>query len=166
MNFDLLAFDPKRAPRLRSAFLSWYQAGTQLGAEHDYNSPAALTPLLRSFYDQIRQQFPPRNGPDAIVSSELLLRPPSGLWQRLTGRASPLDGEAERPPGRRAHYSFAENFILMSFLRDEAEAAYRAVLSTAHDCGAGFYNAASDLGEILHDAEQFHPFLLAARRPG
>lgn len=162
MRFDLLVFDPKSAPRLRSAFLSWYRTGTGLGPEYDYNSPHALHPPLRAFYDQMRQQFVPLNGPDALARP-VPVPPVGGLWRRLTGTAAPPPAPSE--PERRAHYSFAPAYILLSFERNQAERAYAAVLRTAHDCGVGFFDASNEWGEILHDAAQFHPHLQALRSP-
>ena len=163
MSFDLMVFDPARAPRLRAAFLDWFRDGTQIDG-HDYSSPASLTPPLQHFYAQLRLQFPPRGGPDGSV---LAVPPPgpvaepgppaakSGLWRRLVAPPKLV----QPPPAPQADYSFADAFIYLSFLRESADLAYQGVLATAHDCGVGFFNAASDWGEILHDPEQFGPYL-------
>lgn len=128
MSFDLMVFDPARAPRLRQAFLDWFRAGTLL-AGHDYSSPCHLGPPLRQFYTRLQPIFPPQAS------------------------------FASAPPVISADYSFAEGFIYLSFLRDAADLAYRTVITLAHDSDVGFFNAASDWGEILHDRDQFAPYL-------
>lgn len=98
-------------------------------AGHDYNSPGHLTPPLRQFYARLEPLFPPHSG------------------------------FACAPPLSSADYCFAEGFIYLSFRHDAADPAYRTVLHLAHDTGVGFFNAASDWGEILHDRTQIAPYL-------
>lgn len=154
MSFDLMVFDPKLAPRLRPDFLDWFRAGTQLEAGHDYNSPEQLTAPLQSFYHRFQPLFPPRNGPEAAPALDTV---PRSFWQRLAG--APRFPSAPAPNRRLTDYLFGAGFIYLGFARPLAGEAYRAVLRTAHDTGTGFFNAASDWGEILHDADQFLPFL-------
>lgn len=162
MSFDLLVFDPKSAPRLRSDFLAWYRNGTLLGAEHDYNAPHDLHTPLRVFYEQMRQQFAPLNGPDAPARPHAT-QPSGGLLRRLIGSAG------ARPvapaPERRAHYSFAPGYILMSVEQALANRAFGAVLRAAHDCGVGVFDTSSDWAEILHDAAQLASHLQGLRPP-
>lgn len=62
MSYYLMAFDPKKAPAERQAFLAWYFEQTEWKESHDYNEPVALGPELRQFFDELISEFPPMNG--------------------------------------------------------------------------------------------------------
>lgn len=147
-----MVFDPAHAPRLRGAFLDWFQDGTQIDG-HDYSSPARLSAPLARAYPQLATQFPPR----ASLPVAAPVTASGGLWHRLFPARAGLAAPAA--PTVAADYSFAESFIYLSFLGDVADQAYQGVLRVAYETGAGFYNAASEWGEILHDREQIAPYL-------
>lgn len=149
-----MVFDPAHAPRLRGAFLDWFQNGTQIDG-HDYSSPARLGPPLAQAYQQLATQFPPRASLPVAAPAPVTVS--GGLWRRLFPARAGLAPAAAAPVG--ADYSFAENFIYLSFLGEVADHAYQGVLRVAFETGAGFYNAASEWGEILHDREQIAPYL-------
>lgn len=160
MSYDLLVFDPEFAPRGRPEFMAWYSEIIKWGDERDYNSPESMTGNLRLFYDKLRTEFPPMNGPYAYEFDQptqpLFEQKSKGFWSKIFKAAPQL--ERPEPAFDEAFvtdYSLAENAIYMGFAWSISGQAYNHVFNTALSAGVGFFNVSGNDGEILHDAHQF-----------
>ena len=67
MSFDILIFDPTVVDHKDPAtFIEWFDDLTEWEGQHDYNSPEILADKMRLFFDGIRVEYPPMNGPYAV----------------------------------------------------------------------------------------------------
>lgn len=136
MSYDLMVFDQTVAPRDRAAFMAWYHRLTEWEERRDYNSPEGMTGNLKSFYDLLRKDFPPLNGPDAA------------------------DVESDEDQSFIAEYSCAANAIYLGFAWSNTEAAHQAVVDCAIACDVGFFDVSASDGIVTYDGKE-----LEARRP-
>ncbi len=120
MSYDLLVFDPNDAPRNLAAFKEWWHQQAEWGEGHSYDDPAATTPSLRAWFDEIRQTFPPMNGP--LASNDY-------------------------DDARVTDYSIGHHLIYAAFAWTEAENAYPIVRDLAVKHSVGFYDASGDEGD-------------------
>jgi len=155
-----MVFDPEFAPRERQKFMAWYSAVTKWGGERDYNSPENMTGNLRLFYDKLRAEFPPMNGPYAYdfdqPAQPIFEQKPKGFWSNIFRKTpQPKRHEPAFNEAFVTDYTLAENAIYMCFAWSISEQAYNRVVNTALSTGVGFFNVSENDGEILHDAHQF-----------
>jgi hypothetical protein len=120
MSYDLLVFDPDNPPRDRAAFREWWHHQAEWSEDHGYNDPSVTTPELKAWFDDIRQTFPPLNGPLA-------------------------SNDYDDP--RLTDYSIGQHVIYAAFAWSEAENAYPLVRELAVKHGVGFYDASGDEGD-------------------
>jgi hypothetical protein len=59
MSYDLMVFDPAKAPKKRQPFLDWYDQQSEWEEPHNYDDPAVCTPALQAFFAEIAATFPP-----------------------------------------------------------------------------------------------------------
>ncbi|WP_127112476.1 hypothetical protein [Shimia sediminis] len=158
MSYDLLVFDPKIAPRDRTDFMSWYGNLTKWEEQRDYNSPIGMTGNLPMFFEQLRQEFPPMNGPFAYEFDQAGPKPAS-FWQKLFRAKQPSTTPEPFNEALVTDYSLAENAIYMAFAWSVSDQAYNRVFNTALSTGVGFFDVSANNGAILHDAGQFEDLM-------
>jgi hypothetical protein len=127
MSYDLMVFEPDKAPKNRGDFMIWYGQQTEWGEPHGYNDPSVTTPLLLAWYLDMQSEFPTMNGSDARVHDD-----DSAYWDnpKLT------------------EYSIGQSVIYIGFAWSQAEDAYRQVRRLAEKHGVGFFDVSADGGEI------------------
>ena len=159
MSYDLLVFDPIAAPRGRTEFMIWYRQLVKWEEERDYNSPVGVTGNLHGFYEKMRAEFSPMNGPDAYDFDHpkpppLEPKPQGGakLFGSKTVISSPPPAFNEALV---TDYCIAGNAIYLAFAWSVSDPAYNRVFNTTLTTGVGFFNVSADHGEILHDPGQF-----------
>ncbi|SMP04230.1 hypothetical protein [Shimia sagamensis] len=150
MSYDLLVFDPQVAPVSRPNFMAWYGDLTKWEETRDYNSPEGMTGTLPQFYNVLRREFPPMNGPHAF-DFDTLVEEKRGFWQRLFGGAQALEPFNESLV---TDYSFAQSGLYLSFAWSVAEQAYDQVVRSALETGVGFFDVSATDGVIAHTPEQ------------
>jgi hypothetical protein len=64
MSYDLAVFDPRTDLRNHGAFMDWYRSRTKWADGLDYHNAANTTSSLRAWFEEMRELFPPMNGPD------------------------------------------------------------------------------------------------------
>ena len=65
MSYDLMVFNPAAAPRNQEAFMTWYQQQAKWVEDHDYNKPEVSSKELHNWFMEIKETFPPMDGPYA-----------------------------------------------------------------------------------------------------
>ncbi|MEQ1955290.1 hypothetical protein [Mesorhizobium sp. CN2-181] len=128
MSYDLMVFAPADAPRVRQAFLDWYEEQTEWSEDHRYDDTAVTTPGLSAWYGEMQLDFPDLNGPSA---SDLL--------------------EDDSPSV--TDYSIGRSVIYAGFRWSEADRAYTSVRALAVKHGVGFFNVSAADGEIWFPPE-------------
>jgi len=153
LSYDLLVFDPAIAPRDKKEFLVWYRELVKWSEPQI--APSQMTGNLQQFYDKIRAEFPPMNGPDAVNIDALTSPKPVSFFGKLMGKkqTAPLDEAMV------SDYTFCKNAIYITFAWSKANEAYRRTVDTALSAEVGFFNVSGDDGEILHDPEQFYELM-------
>jgi len=63
MSYDLMVFEPSKAPRDRTDFMAWYNRQTEWGDDVDYDIHHHASPALQSWFLEMVKTFPPMNGP-------------------------------------------------------------------------------------------------------
>lgn len=126
MSFDLLVFDPKVAPRDRTGFLAWFHRQAEWSEDHGYNNPDVCSRGLRAWFDDMRKDFPPMNGPFAT-------------------------DDYDNP--KVADYCIGRDLIYVGFRWSEAEAAYEKMFELARKHRVGFYYTSADDGEVWAPSE-------------
>jgi hypothetical protein len=121
VSYDLMVFDPTVAPRERVDFMRWYELQTSWSEGHTYDDPVVSSPSLQAWFDEMRQLFPPMNGPFASGSSD--------------------SAQTDHCIGRHVIYS--------AFAWSVAESAYTKTRELAIKHRLGFYDVSGDVGEIL-----------------
>ncbi|MEK3916192.1 hypothetical protein [Paenibacillus sp. FSL H7-0331] len=61
MSYDLMVFEPSKAPRDRRAFMQWYDQEVQWSENHDYNDPLVCSETLHRLYQKLSEHFPNMN---------------------------------------------------------------------------------------------------------
>ena len=125
MSYDLMVFEPSRAPRDRAAFMEWYDRQTTWSEPHGYDDPSATSPRLRAWYEVMIADFADMNGdlPDSAYDDPTI-----------------------------TDYCIGRDVIYAGFRWSRAEEAYRAVRDRAEKHGVGFYDVSGN-GEIWLPAD-------------
>jgi len=118
-----MVFDPSVAPRSREDFMRWYKVQTRWSEGHSYGDPAVTTAALRAWFDEIRSEFPPLNGP----------------------MAAPRDFDSPNV----TDHCIGRHVIYSAFRSSVAESAYLKVRELAVKHNVGFYDVSGANGEIL-----------------
>jgi hypothetical protein len=109
MSYDILAFTPSVVTD--EQFLAWWEVQATWSEDHSYDDPAATTPELEAFYEELVRLFPPMNGTDAPTSVQLENDP--DLESRL------------------ADYSIGSDLVFASFAWSAAETAKMIFIAAA-----------------------------------
>ena len=121
MSFDLMVFDPKAAPTDREDFQAWYREQTRWSEKHGYDDPAVCASALRAWFHEMRELFPPMNGP---FRSEDVDDP------KVTG------------------YSLGRSVVYAAFAWSEEAEARDTMFELAKKHGVGFFDVSSDDGNV------------------
>ena len=124
-----MVFDAAKAPQNRKDFRQWYAKQTEWGEAHGHVSLEAVSPALQKWFMEMKETFPPMNGP--FAPDEAMLLADSSLEDRLTD------------------YCIGQEVIYMAFAWSAAEGAYELTRDLAQKYGVGFFDASSEEGEIL-----------------
>lgn len=124
MSYDLMVFNPKKAPQSETEFLKWYDEQVQWSEPHNYVDPIVTTIELHNWFKEIIQDFPALSGP-----------------------YSPLDVD-DMESEFVTDYSIGNDVIYASFRWSVAEKGYTAMLELAEKYQVGFYDV-SGSGDIL-----------------
>lgn len=118
MSYDLMVFNPAAAPRNQKAFMVWYQQQAKWVENHDYNNPEVSSKELHNWFIEIKETFPPMNGPYASddVSEDQTL----------------------------ADYSIGQDMIYVAFGWVFADQAYPLVKNLAAKYQVGFFDASGN----------------------
>lgn len=116
-----MVFDPAKAPAGRDAFLTWYSEQTQWSEEHGYNDPSVPAPKLRAWFDEMRKEFAPMNGPFATEDFD---------------------------DPKVTDYSLGRFVIYAAFAWSEADAARQRSFDLARKHGVGFFDVSTEDGGV------------------
>lgn len=129
MSYDLMVFDPNKAPKVRKDFYTWFDKQTLWAEDHDYQHSHVASPALQNWLSEMKQTFPPMNGDDA-----------------------PDDDALANDENLEAHltdYAIGHDMIYACFAWSVAEEAYELTLNLAKKHGVGFFDISNDDGVIL-----------------
>lgn len=116
-----MVFDPAQPPTYRAGFMEWYAQQTEWGEDHGYNDPEVCTPNLRSWFHELRQDYPAMNGPFA-------------------------SDDVDDP--RLTDFCIGRSVIYATFAWSEASRARRKVFDAAAKHGLGFFDVSADDGGV------------------
>lgn len=116
-----MVFEPASAPKDREGFIGWFASQMDWDKDHDYNDPDACTPGLRRFFDDLRREFPPMNGPLA-------------------------NDDFDDP--KVTDYSIGRDALYIGFAWSEAANAFPAVFELAKKHRLGFFDVSSNDGSV------------------
>lgn len=120
-----MVFEPAAAPGERAAFSRWYEVQTDWIEGHTYDDPSVTSVALQAWFMEMRQYFPPMNGPF---------------------RSDSIDDPTV------ADYCFGRHAIYVAFAWSVADAAYRKGRELAVKHRVGFYDVSGN-DEILLPGE-------------
>ncbi|GED70045.1 hypothetical protein BRE01_37470 [Brevibacillus reuszeri] len=126
MSYDLMAFEPSKAPKERKAFMDWYEQQVQWSEDHEYQHSSVCSEALQRFYSELSEHFPNMNVDDEIFEA----MEEAGTDNRLTD------------------YSLGSAVIYAAFAYSVAEEAYSTMRELALKHKVGFFDVSSDDGEI------------------
>ncbi len=129
MSYDLLVFEKTKAPRTRMEFMKWFEVETEWNENHDYGTPSIASPALQSWYNTMKDVFPPMNGIDAPTDEQ-------------------LEGN-ENLEGRLVDYCIGRDVIYVAFSWSCADEAYELVKKLARQHNVGFFDVSADNGDII-----------------
>lgn len=113
MSYDLMVFDPETAPKEKDAFLAWYENSMDEAEGGTYSDPATTSLPLQAWYQEMKGNWPPMDGPDAGSFD---------VGERTTG------------------YTFGQHMIYCDFRWSVAPDAHKAVVTLAAKHGVGFFD--------------------------
>jgi hypothetical protein len=70
MSFDLTVFDKAKAPDFFEDFLNWKVMGWDYREDSDYDSIEGTAPKLTAWFMEMKETFPPLNGPYSPCDDE------------------------------------------------------------------------------------------------
>ena len=131
MSYDLMVFDHSKAPNTYEEFMVWYFEQTKWSEPHDYMSSSVTSPLLRSWFMEMKDTFPPMNGEYSPTDDQL--------------------DEDESLEPRLTDYCIGTCVIYMAFAWSQIEPAYNLVTQLASKHGLGFFDVSGDESVTLPD---------------
>lgn len=133
MSYDLMVFERTKAPRTKEEFLKWYEKQAEWDEDHDYSSIEVSSPALQNWFMEMKDAFPPMNGP--YSPDDTLLD--ESLEAHLTD------------------YCIGRDVIYTSFAWSLAEEAYSLMRQLAAKHNVGFFDASGpDADVILPDGSK------------
>ena len=159
MSYDVFVFDPDVAPQNRESFLAWWEGIISSDTTGDESSPDGASENIRDFYELLKEQFPPMNGPDAACNFDQIpveRVKKVGFWKRLLGQT--IKDYSSCEDLRVSDYIFFGNSISLNFSWPVASEAHQEVVKAAIETGVGFFDACGDEG-IYRDKEQLRELI-------
>lgn len=118
MSYDMLVFEKLAAPMFFEDFLVWIAAQTDWSEERDYDFIDGTSPKLAAWFMEMKERFPPLNGP-----------------------YSPADDEAfAEAENRLGDYTIGSGVIHASFSGDAGVEAEKIAPELARKHGVGFFD--------------------------
>ncbi|WP_310831657.1 hypothetical protein [Paenibacillus pedocola] len=127
MSYDLMVFEPSRAPRERQKFIDWFDEQVKWLEDHEYNDPSVCSESLQRLYSKLSEHFPNMNVDDDIFEA----MEEAGTENRLTD------------------YSLGSAVIYAAFAYSVAKEAYTTIRNLAKKHKVGFFDVSSVEGEIV-----------------
>ena len=121
MSYDLMVFNPRKAPKSEPEFLEWYGSQTEWEEDHSYDDPKVTSNELRNWFMEMKEEFPALNGP-----------------------YSPADIEDRIDDDVITDYCIGKDVIYSGFRWSAAEKAYPKMLELANKHEVGFYDPSGD----------------------
>lgn len=125
MSYDLMVFNPNKAPKDKSDFMNWYESQTEWEEDHDYDDPEVSSEELKNWFLEMIEAFPAMNGPFA-------------------------SDNVDDP--KVTDYTVGMDVIYAAFAWSEAENAYLKMTELAEKNNVGFFDA-SGSGDIFFPNE-------------
>jgi len=155
MSYDLMVFDQSVAPQNRPAFLDWYKARMKSDVGLSQHTPATLSGNLRAFYDDLRQEFPPMNGPDAFDFNAADAYFDKGKFGRFL--KDMLGKKPKHTDERKAtEYSLGGDLIYMNFAWSQAQLARSQVTNAVIRHDVGFFDVSETNGMIAYGVDDLY----------
>ena len=121
MSYDLMVFRSEAAPKKKEEFMEWYDQQTEWTEDHSYDDPANTSEELRNWFMEMKNSYPPLNGPFALDDTDNI---------------------------KHTDYCIGRDVIYAAFAWSEAESAYKLMIELAAKHQVGFFDA-SGSGDIL-----------------
>lgn len=125
MSYDLMVFNPDKAPRTEPEFLEWYNQQTEWEENHTYDDPKVTSPELSNWFIDMITEFPALNGPHAPADID-------------------NDNDDDDDDDKITDYSIGKNIIYAAFRWSVAEIAYPKMLALAKKHKVGFYDLSGE----------------------
>jgi len=132
MSYDLMVFNPKKAPKTEPEFLKWYQKQSEWEENHSYDDVKVTTPELQNWFLEMTDDFPAMNGPHT---------PPD------------IDDRFDNDDYTLTDYCIGKDVIYCGFRWSIAENAYIKMLTLAKKHKVGFFDVSGD-GNIMFPNER------------
>ncbi|MFE6077330.1 hypothetical protein ACFVQB_22970 [Paenibacillus sp. NPDC057886] len=127
MSYDLMVFDPAKAPVDKASFMRWYGEQTKWSEDHSYSDIKVSSEQLQRFYEELVLTFPSMNVDDDVFEA----MEEAGTDNRLT------------------EYSLGKEVIYAAFAWSVAEDAYKVMRELARKHNVGFFDVSGSDGEII-----------------
>lgn len=125
MSYDLMVFDPDKAPRTKKVFFEWYSIQTEKGGD-DYR--VASVPL-QNWFMEMKEKYPPMNGPLTLTDEQL--------------------AADERLDTLQSDYGIGEEMIYVAFAWSICDEVYEDVLRLARKHKVGLYEVSHCHPQII-----------------
>lgn len=127
MSYDLMVFDPAKAPDDKASFMRWYGEQTKWSEAHTYSDTKVSSEQLQRFYEELVLTFPSMNVDDDVFEA----MEEAGTDNRLT------------------EYSLGKEVIYAAFAWSVAEEGYNMMRELAMKHNVGFFGVSGSDGEII-----------------
>lgn len=127
MSYYLLAFEKEKAPKTRKEFLAWFEQQAEWSEDHDYQTIGVASAALQNWFMQMKDTFPPLNGPYSPDMEE-------------------MDEQQEE---RLTDYCIGRDVIYAAFAWSVAEEAYELAWKLAQEHSVGLFDVNEEGADIL-----------------
>lgn len=131
MSYDLMVFEPQKAPKSKKDFMLWYDKLTEWGEDVDYNEPEHTSESLKNWFFEMIKTFPAMNGSYAADDSEF-----------------------DEDNSYVSDYSIASDAIYVAFAWSVAENAYAKTIELDKKHNVGFFDVSGDCEIFLPDGNE------------
>ena len=120
LSFDIMVFDKTKTPKFFEDFLNWSVEQTKWTEDRDYNLVDGTSPQLEAWFREMKETFPPLNGPYSLSDEEIFAN--EEIENRLTD------------------YSIGSSVIYAAFGWSVAEEAVELAVKLAKKHDVGFFD--------------------------
>jgi hypothetical protein len=121
MSYDLMVFDADGAPVARNELMRWFDEEAKWEDAHGFNDLSSASSKLSAWFDEMRMEFPPMNGPLA-------------------------SDDVDDP--KVTSYGLGRSVIYASFAWSEAKVARERTFELARKYNVGFYDVSTSNGDV------------------